>query len=57
MHEHHVLLDPLDPLGVAVVVLGAVATVVAFVLAVRMTVWPGESDPEHPKRAILREDR
>lgn len=57
MHERHVLLDPLDPLGIAVVVLGAIATLVAFGLAFRMTLWPGEADPAHPKCAILREDR
>jgi hypothetical protein len=57
MHEHHVLLDPLDPLGIAVVVLGTIGTIFTFVLAFRMTLWPGETDPDHPKRTILREDR
>jgi hypothetical protein len=57
MHDHHALLDPSDPLGVAVVLLGTLGTVFAFVLAFRMTVWPGETDPNHPKHAILREDR
>jgi hypothetical protein len=54
---HHPMLDLGDPLGVLVVALGAIATAATFVLAFRMTVRPGEDDPEHPKRSILREDR
>ena len=57
MHEHHVFFDSSDPIGMAVVVLGAIATAASFVLAFRWTVWPGEREPDHPKRAILREDR
>ena len=57
MHEHHALLDGADPLGMLVVILGAAGTLLAFVLAFRMSVWPGEHEPEHPKHAILREDR
>ncbi len=52
-----VLIDPADPVGVAVVVLGALVTSVAFVLAFRWTFWPGETGADHPKRAILRDDR
>ena len=51
------LFDPHDPLGVAVIVLGAVLTAAAFVFAVRATFWPGETRSDHPKYAILREDR
>jgi len=57
MHEHYALLDASDPLGVIVVLLGAAGTLIAFVLAIRMTVRPGEAGEDHPKRTILREDR
>ena len=57
MHEHAVLFDPSDPIGAIIVVLGAIATALAFALAFRATVWPGETELDHPKRAILREDR
>jgi site-specific recombinase len=46
-----------DPLGTAVVLIGAVATVFSFVLAFRFTVRPREDSPDHPKRLILRKDR
>lgn len=46
-----------DPLGLAVVVIGAIGTVWTFVLAFRMTLWPGETNPDHPKTLILRDDR
>lgn len=58
MHAHR--FDPANPadlLGLAIIVLGTVATLVAFTLAFRATVWPGENEPDHPKRSILREDR
>jgi len=57
MHDHYVLFDPGDPIGIAVVVLGALLTAAAFVLAFRWTLWPGEREADHPKRVILREDR
>jgi hypothetical protein len=57
MHEHQVLLDLGDPLGIVVVALGALGTAVAFGLAFRLTVWPGETRADHPKNVILREDR
>ncbi|GAC1582178.1 MAG: hypothetical protein NVS3B7_17490 [Candidatus Elarobacter sp.] len=56
MHEH-VAVDPSDPLGIAVVAVGAIATAAAFVLAFRWSLWPGETDPAHPKNTIMREDR
>jgi hypothetical protein len=46
-----------DPVGVTIVIGGVIATVVSFVLMVRMTIWPGETSPDHPKFEILREDR
>jgi hypothetical protein len=57
MPEHHVLMNPADPFGTIVVVLGALGTALAFGLAFRLTVWPGETEPDHPKHVILREDR
>jgi hypothetical protein len=57
MTMHHSLIDPSDPLGLLVVALGTIATAIAFVLAFRMTFWPGENEPDHAKRSILEEDR
>ena len=51
------LFDGADPIGIAIVVVGAIATVWTFYLAVRMTIVPGEEQLDHPKLAILREDR
>jgi hypothetical protein len=57
MHEHAQLIVATDPFGTAIVIAGAIATLLAIVLAFRMTVWPGEEAEDHPKRVILREDR
>ncbi|HVT93315.1 MAG TPA: hypothetical protein VHD76_10760 [Bryobacteraceae bacterium] len=46
-----------DPLGAAILVLGALVTIASFALAIRFTLWPGERDASHPKYLILREDR
>lgn len=46
-----------DVLGTIVVIAGALVTLLAFVLAVRATIWPGETAPDHPKNIILAEDR
>jgi hypothetical protein len=46
-----------DPLGTIVVIAGTIATALAFVLAFRATVWPGETAADHPKRLILEDDR
>lgn len=54
---HHGLIDPSDPLGLAIVAVGTIGTLWTFVLAFRLTFWPGESNPDHPKNVILREDR
>jgi hypothetical protein len=40
-----------------IVMAGAVLTLVAFVLAIRATMSPGERSEAHPKNLILREDR
>lgn len=55
--EHMTLFDGADPIGVSIVIVGAIATVWTFYLAIRMTIVPGEHEPDHPKCAILREDR
>jgi hypothetical protein len=57
MIEHHVLWDPNDPLGIVVIVAATIVTAASFVLAFRMLIDPGEEEPDHPKRVILREDR
>jgi hypothetical protein len=44
-------------LGWIVVALGTVATLYAIVIAIYWLIRPGETDPEHPKRIIMREDR
>lgn len=56
MTHDQLLLNLGDPFGLTVVIVGAIATAIAFVLAFRMTVHPGETDAEHPKYRILRED-
>ena len=45
-----------DLIGTAIVVIGFVVTAWVFVLAFKMSIWPGEKNPDHPKHAILRED-
>jgi hypothetical protein len=54
---HMTLFDPSDPFGIAIVVVGTIATVWTFVLAARMTIVPGEHEFDHPKHVVLREDR
>ena len=46
-----------DVLGWIVVAAGAIATIGTIVAALYWTIRPGESDPRHPKRMILRDDR
>ncbi len=46
-----------DVLGTIVVVAGAIVTLLAFVLAVRATFWPGETGLDHPKNIIFKDDR
>jgi hypothetical protein len=46
-----------DAAGTVVVIAGALVTLLAFVLAFRATLWPGETAADHPKNIILREDR
>lgn len=46
-----------DVAGEIVLAAGVVVTFLAFALAFRTTLFPGESSPDHPKRSILRKDR
>jgi len=46
-----------DALGTIVVIAGALATLYAFILAFRATLWPGETAPDHPKNLIFKDDR
>jgi hypothetical protein len=55
--EHMTLFNTADPIGMAIVIGGTIATVWTFYLGVRMTIVPGEEQLDHPKHAILREDR
>jgi hypothetical protein len=46
-----------DPLGTIVVLLGILVTLYAFVVAIRTTLRPGETDAMHPKYVIFKDDR
>jgi len=46
-----------DPMGWLVVSIGTLATVWTIGASIYWTVRPGESDPQHPKRLILKGDR
>jgi hypothetical protein len=44
-------------IGGIIVGIGVAATLWTIAAAIYWTIWPGETDPEHPKRIILRRDR
>ena len=46
-----------DLLGTIVIIVGSILTLYTFVVAVRTTFAPGETERDHPKRLILDEDR
>ncbi len=46
-----------DIVGIIVVLAGAVATFLVFVLAFRATLWPSETAPDHPKHLIFKDNR
>jgi hypothetical protein len=46
-----------DPIGVLILIAGVVITIAAIALAIKFTFWPGETDLNHPKYRILRNDR
>ena len=45
-----------DPIGSLVVFVGVIVTLWTIVFAIRVSIWPGETDPRHPKYLILRDD-
>ncbi|MGH7659953.1 MAG: hypothetical protein ACRENA_03410 [Vulcanimicrobiaceae bacterium] len=44
-------------IGFAIVIVGAIVTLWTMGFAIRTSLRPGETDPEHPKYSILRPDR
>lgn len=46
-----------DVLGLVVIAVGSVATIWTIIIALYWTIRPGETDPDHAKRMILRSDR
>lgn len=46
-----------DVLGWIVIAIGTIATIGTIIAALYWTIRPGERDPFHPKRMILRDDR
>lgn len=44
-------------IGHVVIAAGTLATLWTIAAAVYWTIWPGETDPDHPKRIVLRRDR
>lgn len=46
-----------DPLGLAIIVVGTLVTLWVIAFAVRASVRPGETDPDHPKYLIFKDDR
>lgn len=44
-------------LGWLVVIVGAVATIFAIASTIYWFLRPGETEPDHPKRIVLRSDR
>jgi hypothetical protein len=46
-----------DPFGWIVVIVGTAILLYSSFLAIKATIRPGETDPDHPKNVILQEDR
>jgi hypothetical protein len=44
-------------IGWIIVGTGAAATLWSIGAAIYWLIWPGETDPGHPKRIVLRSDR
>jgi hypothetical protein len=51
LQPHH------DVFGWIVVAIGTLATLWTIGACIYWTVWPGETDPDHPKRLIFKDDR
>jgi hypothetical protein len=43
--------------GTIVVIVGSIVTLYAFVVAIRTTFRPGETEDTHPKTLIFKDDR
>jgi len=46
-----------DILGWIIVIIGTIATIYTIVVSIYWIVRPGETDPNHPKRIIMKDDR
>lgn len=46
-----------DPFGIALVVVGSAILLYSSFLAIKATIRPGETNIDHPKNEILRDDR
>ena len=44
-------------IGWIIVAAGAAVTLWSFGAAIYWLIWPGETEPDHPKRIVLRSDR
>jgi hypothetical protein len=44
-------------IGWIIVAVGTVATLWTICASIYWTIWPGETEPDHPKNIILRSDR
>ena len=44
-------------IGWIIVIAGVAATLWTIAAATYWTIFPGETEPDHPKRIILRDDR
>lgn len=57
-HEHEMLfqnLSVMDVPGILIVMLASVIVVYAFYTAVRVSIWPAETDLSHIKYSVLEE--
>lgn len=46
-----------DPLGWIIILAGSLVTLWTIGFAIRAFIAPGETQPDHPKRLILKDDR
>jgi hypothetical protein len=46
-----------DPIGWIIVAAGTIVTVWTIAAAVYWTLRPGETDPDHPKNMVLKDNR
>lgn len=57
MDGMHVASFASDPAGWTIALSGAAVTLWTIYFAVRAAIAPGETDPNHPKMLILKDDR